>query len=113
MTTFTFSHEGGTLVDEQLGTAGPHLVFLHGWRVDRETLRGIAILFQHTHAIHLIDLPGFGEAPLPPAGWDTIAYTDLLQQYLLDRIAGSAVLIGHSFGGRLAVRLAARHLPHV
>src|SRR5262249_60797335 len=40
---------------------------LHGWGLNRESLRGIAILFQHTHRVHLIDLPGFGEAAAPPA----------------------------------------------
>src|SRR5262245_10680511 len=89
------------------------MVFLQGWGADRETLRGIGVLFQHTHTVPLIDLPGFGEAPLPPLEWDTIAYTDLLQQYLLDRMTGTAVLVGHSFGGRVAVRLAARRHPQI
>lgn len=90
-----------------------HLVLLHGWGGSRESLRGIGTLFQHTHRVHLIDLPGFGEAPAPPPDWDTIHYTDLVQQYLLERINGSVILVGHSFGGRLSVRLAARHLPQI
>src|SRR5690348_13516043 len=89
------------------------MVFLHGWGGSRESLRGIATLFQHTHRVHLIDLPGFGEAPAPPPDWDTIQYTDLVQQYLLERISGSVILVGHSFGGRISVRLAARHLPQI
>jgi pimeloyl-ACP methyl ester carboxylesterase len=88
-------------------------VFLHGWGGSRESLRGIATLFQHSHRVHLIDLPGFGEAPPPPPDWDTIHYTDLVQQYILDRLSGTVVLIGHSFGGRVSVRLAARHLAQV
>jgi pimeloyl-ACP methyl ester carboxylesterase len=109
-----FEHRGGALIDEQLaGPGSTHLVFLHGWGGTRDSLRGIGILFQHTHQVHLIDLPGFGDAPAPPPDWDTIAYTDLVQQYLLDHVRGPAVLIGHSFGGKLAVRLAARHLAQV
>jgi pimeloyl-ACP methyl ester carboxylesterase len=109
-----FEHNGASLIDEALGepTSG-HLVFLHGWGQHRESLRGIATLFQHTHCVHLLDLPGFGEAPIPPPEWDTIHYTDLVQQWLLDRLTGPVVLVGHSFGGKVAVRLAARHLPHV
>lgn len=109
-----FEHGGATLVDEQLGNPrAPHLIFLHGWGLNRDSLRGIATLFERTHRIHLIDLPGFGDAPAPPDDWDTITYTDLVQHYLLDRIKGPVVLIGHSFGGRLTVRLAARRLPQV
>lgn len=108
-----FEHHGGTLVDEILGTGDTHLIFLHGWGGSRDSLRGIATLFQHTHVVHLIDQPGFGEAPLPPQDWSTINYTDLVQQYMLEKIAGPVLLIGHSFGGRVSVRLAARRLPQI
>jgi pimeloyl-ACP methyl ester carboxylesterase len=109
-----FEHGGASLIDEVSGASTTHhLIFLHGWGGTRESLRGIATLFEHTHRVHLIDLPGFGEAPLPPADWDTIHYTDLVQQYLLDRIQGSVILVGHSFGGKICIRLAARHLAPV
>src|SRR5215467_7512609 len=95
-----FEHGGGTLVDEVLGSStGRHLVLLHGWGGNRESLRGIGTLFQHEYLVHLINLPGFGDAPQPPADWGTPNYTDLIQQYLVDRLPGSVVLVGHSFGG--------------
>jgi pimeloyl-ACP methyl ester carboxylesterase len=110
----SFEHSGGSLVDEVLGhPPSPHLVFLHGWGASRDSLRGVAVLFEPTHRIHLIDLPGFGDAPAPPADWDTIRYTDLVQRYLLERVEGAVVLVGHSFGGRIAIRLAARRLPQI
>jgi pimeloyl-ACP methyl ester carboxylesterase len=86
---------------------------MHGWGLNRNSLRAIGVLFQRTHAVHLLDLPGFGDAPLPPADWDTIKYTDLVQQYVLDHMSAPVVLVGHSFGGRIAVRLASRRLPQV
>lgn len=97
-----------------LGEVTPrHLLLLHGWGASRESLRGIGVLFQHTHTVHLIDLPGFGDAPAPPPEWSTIDYTDLVQQYILERLPGTVLVAGHSFGGRVAIRLAARHLPQV
>jgi pimeloyl-ACP methyl ester carboxylesterase len=86
---------------------------MHGWGLNRNSLRAVGVLFQRTHAVHLLDLPGFGDAPLPPADWDTIKYTDLVQQYVLDRVSAPVVLVGHSFGGRIALRLAGRRLPQV
>lgn len=88
-------------------------MLLHGWGASRESLRGLGILFQHLFQVHLIDLPGFGEAPLPPVDWDTNKYADLVDRYLAERRLGSVVLLGHSFGGRVAIRLAARKVPHV
>jgi pimeloyl-ACP methyl ester carboxylesterase len=109
-----FEQDGVRLVDEMLGPDVPrHLVFLHGWRLNRESLRGIGILFQHTFRVHLIDLPGFGDLPAPPPQWDTSRYADLVQAYLSAHVSGPVVLIGHSFGGRVALRLAARRLPPI
>jgi pimeloyl-ACP methyl ester carboxylesterase len=107
-----FEHGGATLVDEIFGESTvSHVLFLHGWGGTRDSLRGIGALFERTHRVHLLDLPGFGEAPPPPPDWDTIKYTDLIQHYILERIRSRVVLVGHSFGGRVAVRLAARRLP--
>jgi pimeloyl-ACP methyl ester carboxylesterase len=109
-----FEYNGASLIDEALGeSSSSHLVFLHGWGQNRESLRGIATLFQHQYRIHLLDLPGFGEAPPPPSDWDTVRYTDLVQQWVLEKLTPPVVLVGHSFGGKVCVRLAARHLPHV
>jgi pimeloyl-ACP methyl ester carboxylesterase len=90
-----------------------HLVFLHGWGLTRDSLRGIGILFQHTFRVHLIDLPGFGEAPLPPADWTTIDYADLVEHYLATLRPGTVFLVGHSFGGRVALRIAARRQAYL
>jgi pimeloyl-ACP methyl ester carboxylesterase len=109
-----FAYNGATLVDEVAGDpSSRHIFFLHGWGGSRESLRGIATLFQHTHRVHLVDLPGFGEAPAPPETWGTIEYADLVQQYIVDRAAGSVILVGHSFGGRVSVRLASRRLAQI
>ena len=109
-----FEHHGGTLIDEALGPpVARHIVFLHGWGANRDSLRGIAGLFEPTHRVHLLDLPGFGEAPLPPSAWSTVDYTDLVAQYLADRIDGTLVLVGHSFGARVSIRLGARRLSRV
>ncbi|MFN7913885.1 MAG: alpha/beta hydrolase [Vicinamibacterales bacterium] len=109
-----FEYNGATLVVERAGEpVVGHLLFLHGWGGTRESLRGIAALFQHEYCVHLFDLPGFGEAPPPPELWGTIEYADLVQQYILDRVQAPVVLVGHSFGGRVSVRLASRRLPLV
>ncbi len=103
-----FTEHGASLVDEVFGAEAPrHLVLLHGWGLNRDSLRGIGILFEHRFRVHLVDLPGFGDAAPPPSDWDTRAYASLVEHYLAEQAAGTVVLVGHSFGGRVAVRVAA------
>ena len=60
-----------------------------------------------------LDLPGFGGAtPEPPAAMGSAGYAECVEP-VLDELAageggGPVVLVGHSFGGRVAVHLAAR-----
>jgi len=117
-----FEHGGAALLDEIVeaeSSAAPpgrprrHMIFLHGWGANRESLRGIASLFENTHTVHLIDLPGFGEAPAPPPEWGTSEYADLVQHYLARKTSGPFLLVGHSFGARVTIRLAARRLTEL
>jgi pimeloyl-ACP methyl ester carboxylesterase len=109
-----YERSGACLIDEVLGsTTSRHMVLLHGWGGNRESLRGIGTLFEQTHTVHLLDLPGFGEAPPPPPDWDTVRYADLVEGYLVDRCPGTVIVVGHSFGGQVAVRLAARRLAQI
>ncbi len=92
----------GRLFAERTGVAPVEVVGLHGWARTRDDLAGpLAGL----NAL-AFDLPGFGASPEPPDAFDSRAYASLIAEAIagLDR---PQVLLGHSFGGRVAVRLAA------
>jgi pimeloyl-ACP methyl ester carboxylesterase len=92
----------GRLVGVRHGTARPWVLALHGWRRDHHDFdRALAGL----DAIAL-DLPGFGAAAAPPEGWGSARYAEWVAP-LLDEMEPGAVVLGHSFGGRVAVRLGA------
>jgi pimeloyl-ACP methyl ester carboxylesterase len=92
----------GKLFAERTGIAPTEVVGLHGWARTREDLAGpLAGL----NAL-AFDLPGFGASPEPPADWDTKDYAALVAGALAT-LGTPQVLLGHSFGGRVAVRLAA------
>jgi pimeloyl-ACP methyl ester carboxylesterase len=59
-----------------------------------------------------IDLPGFGASPPPPEAWGAHEYAEALLP-VLDEFVGPALVLGHSFGGRVAVCLAAAHPERV
>lgn len=94
----------GRLFGARTGAGEPWVLALHGWgrsHADFDVvLAGLDALAP--------DLPGFGATPPPPEAWGSDGYADLVA-ILLDETAPQIVLVGHSFGGRVAVRLAARH----
>lgn len=62
-----------------------------------------------------VDLPGFGgSTPPPPAVWGAADYAAWLEALLdEDAMDERLVVVGHSFGGRVAVNLAARRPDRV
>lgn len=90
-------------VAEKFGSGQPHIIALHGWGRSGSDFERI-LAGQDALAVHL---PGFGPAPEPTGAWSTAEYADQLADAL--RGLGRLVVVGHSFGGRVAVRLAARH----
>lgn len=94
---------GGRAFAEKFGSGPATVVALHGWGRNRQDF---ATTLEGYDALSL-DLPGFGATPEPDSGWSTVEYADWTAEILeaLDR----PVLVGHSFGGRVAIRVAAKY----
>ena len=92
--------DGRVFADRTPG-GSPSVLALHGWQRSRADL---ADAVAGTPAL-LVDLPGFGASPPPPAAWGSRDYAELLAPVLDD--GEPWTLVGHSFGGRVAVQLAA------
>jgi pimeloyl-ACP methyl ester carboxylesterase len=91
----------------QVGGRGPQLLLLHGWGGAIESFTPVLNDLQQTHTVHAFDLPGFGESSLPPTAWGSAEYAQLILN-AMDRLnLHRPHLIGHSFGGQVAIRLAA------
>jgi pimeloyl-ACP methyl ester carboxylesterase len=93
----------------QLGNHGYPLVMLHGWGQNIQSLQPMGELLATKSQVHIIDLPGFGKSPPPPEDWDTEQYADRIYQYLAEQGIESADMLGHSFGGRVSIRLAHKY----
>ncbi len=105
------SFDGGRLFGEVHGSGTPQVLALHGWRRDH---RDFSALLGGTDPLPAValDLPGFGATPPPPEAWGSLEYARALAP-VLDEMAAEVVVAGHSFGGRLAVQLAAAHPEQV
>ena len=87
---------------------GPPVLLLHGWGRSGEDFAPIAErLSKEGFACHLLDLPGFGESDMPPDAWDVPRYAQFVLAYMDAAELERASLIGHSFGGRISIVLAA------
>jgi pimeloyl-ACP methyl ester carboxylesterase len=83
------------------------VVALHGWRRASgdfdQVLAGLDAAAP--------DLAGFGAAAPPPSAWGAAAYAEAVLPVCGED--GPVVLVGHSFGGKVAVVLAAQHPDRV
>ena len=102
---------GGNLFGATTGSGRPWVLALHGWRRTHVDFDAVVGGPDPLDAVAL-DLPGFGVSPEPPEGWGAEDYASFVSA-VLDEMVDRVVVIGHSFGGRVAVHLAANHPDRV
>ena len=88
------------------------VVMLHGFGATRFTWRDVAPDLARTHQVHLLDLLGCGESPKPGNGdYSPAGQAQLVDAYVARLGLPDVTLIGHSFGGAVALLTALRLLP--
>lgn len=94
------------------GGAGRPVVFIHGWALgQRPYRRALDELVRRDLAVLAPVLPGFGDtADLPVAERSLRGYADWVARFLeAVGVEGPVEVVGHSFGGGVAVQLAHDH----
>lgn len=97
----------GTLFGARTGTDAPSILALHGWGRSHRDFDGV-FGAPPPLAAFAVDLPGFGATPPPLSAWGTEQYARCLEA-ILPQMNKRIVVVGHSFGGRVALALAAAH----
>lgn len=87
----------------------PAVVIMHGWGCNVDTVASIESLFLGKMRVINVDLPGHGLSGEPPAVWGVEEYTQLMERLIEDLSLERPSLIGHSFGGRVAILLSSRN----
>ena len=93
---------------EQAGSGKP-LLLLHGWGVSSEIFRPLLYRLAGGRTVFSIDFPGFGLSDAPPHGWGTEEYAETVNGLLQELGVESTDVIAHSFGARVALRLARKY----
>lgn len=82
------------------------VVLIHGFCENHEMWNSITPALAKHHQIFSIDLPGFGQSPLPehPISLELVA--EMVAEWSKDQGFNQAVFIGHSLGGYVCLALA-------
>jgi pimeloyl-ACP methyl ester carboxylesterase len=88
------------------GGSKPVMVFVHGLSGTWQNWLLNIPAFMDSHRVIALDLPGFGESPMPREKISIKGYARILDGLLHELGVESAVVIGNSMGGFVAAELA-------
>lgn len=91
----------------------PILILLPGWGGSHETWKEFIADAEKRFQVICIDLPCFGTEPCPSVVWGVEEYADFVMKKIRSLTDAPVILMGHSFGGQIAVYIAAMHKEYV
>jgi pimeloyl-ACP methyl ester carboxylesterase len=87
--------------------SGPPLLLIHGFGASTFTWRHVAPELARNHRVVAVDLKGFGQSDKPFDGrYSIYDQAELLAQLIEDKDLRDLTVVGHSFGGGVALLLA-------
>lgn len=88
---------------------GEDVILLHGWGQNISMMQPLGDNLSANHRITIIDLPGFGVSDKPEYAYTVFDYTEIVHDLLVSLKINNPILIGHSFGGRIAIIYASKY----
>lgn len=88
---------------------GKDAILLHGWGQNTTMMKYIADFLSKHFRVYNIDLPGFGKSQEPTYAWKISDYVDFLREFTKNNNIVNPILIGHSFGCRIALYYAFKY----
>ncbi len=90
------------------GNGEKTVVILQGWGTHHGMYDTVADTICEKYKVVQFDFPGFGESDEPREAWNVDAYADFFCNFMKELNIKEATLIGHSYGGRVIIKLASR-----
>lgn len=94
-----------TLSFKRYGQGKP-IILLHGFPMNQTVWNDFIPLLSDRYEVITVDLPGFGESPLPKQSFTIDEVADILLDWLTAQKILGSTLIGHSLGGYVALAMA-------
>lgn len=83
---------------------GPLILLLHGWLSSLGSFDEIAMVLARRHRVVRLDFPGFGQSEMPRGAWDVGQYAAFTAAFIEKLEIQPALIVGHSFGGRVILK---------
>ncbi len=103
-------------VNYKMAGSGPAILVLHGWGGSSDSWNRVQeILAKKGYQVLIPDFPGFGKSITPPESWGLEDYMEWLKSFIeeIRKTCGGFsepfYLIGHSFGGRVAIKFVTKY----
>lgn len=88
----------------------PSILILHGWNLSSAVFEPLVDQFRsHGYKTYCIDLPGFGTSITPLKPLYLSDYVNFVTDFIKKKKLLKTVLVGHSFGGRIGIKIAAQN----
>jgi len=98
------------LKEDSKRQSGLYCLFLHGWRSQSDNFVPlIQFLAKHNISSLSLDLPGFGGSAIPVGTYTLLDYANCVFAFVQKLKLDIGCVIGHSFGGRVAIKLTSLH----
>ena len=83
---------------------GPVILMLHGWKDSLSTFNQLVKATSVKNRIIRVDLPGFGRSESPHGVWNLDDYVLFVNNFCEKLNVTPYAIVGHSFGGRIAIK---------
>lgn len=104
----------GLNISYQIIGEGKPLLILHGWGSSSEKWQRVGqLLAQNRIKVIIPDLPGFGNSQKPSSPWGLDDYCNFIEEFIKFLNLDKFFLLGHSFGGALAVKCSLKFLEKI
>lgn len=97
----------GLRVYYDLAGEGDVVTLLHGWGGEAASLKPVFDYLSKGYKVYTFDFPGFGRSEPPKVPWGTEEYGRFVVDLINELKIKKTKIIAHSFGGRVAIWLAA------
>ena len=98
-------------INYEVSGVGPPLIFLHGWGCNLNTFNNLTKQINEDFTVYQIDFPGFGLSEINGA-YTIEEYANIIYEFCLSLAIVNPIVVGHSFGGRVAIKYASTYQVH-